>query len=33
MYVGVHLPLDIVGGAGIGTALAGLGVVVAARLG
>lgn len=32
MYVGVHLPLDIVGGAGIGTALAGLAFVVAAFL-
>jgi undecaprenyl-diphosphatase len=33
MYVGVHLPLDLVGGAGIGSAVAGLTLLMAGTLG
>lgn len=33
MYVGVHLPLDLAGGAGIGTAVAGITLLVVGTLG
>ena len=33
VYIGAHLPLDVLGGAGLGAAIAGLGLLIAVGLG
>jgi len=33
VYIGAHLPLDVLGGAGLGAAIAGAGLLLAAALG